>query len=306
MYKVSVIIPIYNKEKSIKRCLDCLKSQSYNNLEFILVNDGSTDGSFKICNSLIHQDNRFKIINQNNQGIGSARNTGMQAATGEFISFVDADDFIYPDYIKGLVEQQQKYHSDIAVCDSAGFKKDPGLLILLRNEREKLQGKYKCTEWINKAGQLSSVFGIGNSFFCVFAKIIRRKCCQGVFFPESREFSEDIRTMWKFYLNANSISYESNTRSDETRHNMYNSYLLHMHPDSAERSAGKLISAVRNTEEEMAYLGALGFDTHSFQPVYQKLLTQAQSLCIDDGDYDNYRQITFKLNNLNKFRQNLL
>ena len=92
--KISIIIPIFNAENTIKRCLDSIVNQSYHNLEIILVNDGSTDNSQKICDLYKEKDIRIKVINQKNQGVSVARNNGIKIATGEYIQFVDSDDEI--------------------------------------------------------------------------------------------------------------------------------------------------------------------------------------------------------------------
>lgn len=91
---ISIIIPIYNMEQFLGRCLDSVVNQTHTSLEIILVNDGSTDSSRDICDAYAQKDNRVKVINQINSGVSSARNTGLDAATGDYISFVDPDDYI--------------------------------------------------------------------------------------------------------------------------------------------------------------------------------------------------------------------
>ncbi len=101
---VSVIVPVYNIEKYLPRCLECISGQSYQNLEIILVDDGSTDGSGKICDDFAAQDIRAKVIHQQNMGLWAARNTGQEASTGEYLVFPDGDDYFHRDYIKLLYE----------------------------------------------------------------------------------------------------------------------------------------------------------------------------------------------------------
>lgn len=114
--KLSVIVPVYNVQNYLKRCLDSLKYQTYPNLEFILVDDGSTDGSGRICDEYAVDDDRFRVIHQENSGAASARNVGLDAATGEWIGFVDSDDYIEPDMYSYLWELVQRYDADIAQC----------------------------------------------------------------------------------------------------------------------------------------------------------------------------------------------
>lgn len=91
---ISVIVPVYNVEEYLEECLESIKNQTYTNIEVILVNDGSTDGSREICERFCQKDSRFKLINQENQGQSIARNRGVKESAGEFIMFVDSDDVI--------------------------------------------------------------------------------------------------------------------------------------------------------------------------------------------------------------------
>lgn len=107
--KVSVLIPIYNAEKYLTRCISSVIEQSYTNIEIILVDDGSKDKSLSICKRLSQRDNRIRFIKQENSGVSSARNKAIENATGEFITFLDADDSLGKDYIKKLIEQHENY-----------------------------------------------------------------------------------------------------------------------------------------------------------------------------------------------------
>ncbi len=122
MNKISVIVPIYNSEKYLKRCLDSIINQSYNMLEIILVDDGSTDNSLNICNKFLLQDKRIKLIRQNNRGVSSARNAGINKATGEYITFIDSDDIVAEDLIKLLCHTIIDNSGDVSICQIATFK----------------------------------------------------------------------------------------------------------------------------------------------------------------------------------------
>ena len=115
--KISVIVPIYNVEKYLKYCLDSILVQSYKNLEIILINDGSTDNCGKICDEYQLEDKRIKVIHKTNAGLADARNTGLKIATGDYISFLDSDDYIYPTFYEELYTLLQKNDADIAECD---------------------------------------------------------------------------------------------------------------------------------------------------------------------------------------------
>ncbi len=118
---ISVIIPIYNVEGYLQKCLQSIKNQYYSNLEIILVNDGSTDHSVDICKAFKGGDSRFTIINQPNQGLSSARNTGVKHAKGEYIAFVDGDDFVGKNYIRNLYKGIE-HGTDIALSFSIETK----------------------------------------------------------------------------------------------------------------------------------------------------------------------------------------
>lgn len=115
MVDVSIIVPVYNTEEYLQKCLDSLTNQTLKNIEIICVNDGSTDNSLKILQDNAIKDDRIKIINQENKKQGAARNAGMQVATGEYIGFVDSDDYVDLHYFERLYRVARNYNSDIAL-----------------------------------------------------------------------------------------------------------------------------------------------------------------------------------------------
>lgn len=115
--KVSIIIPIYNTEKYLKKCLDSVIHQTYKNLEIILVNDGSTDGSGKVCSEYALKDDRIKLIHTENRGPSHARNKGLETATGEYIGFIDSDDYTDLKMFDVLLSKQKEYDADIVCCN---------------------------------------------------------------------------------------------------------------------------------------------------------------------------------------------
>lgn len=113
---VSIIVPVYNTQEYLSRCIDSLINQTYSGLEIILVNDGSTDNSREICDAYAKRDYRIKVIHQRNKGAAEAKNTGLNFCTGEYISFVDSDDFIKETYIEKLLKLSIKYQADLVQC----------------------------------------------------------------------------------------------------------------------------------------------------------------------------------------------
>lgn len=113
--KVSVIIPVYNVEKFLKQCIESVQAQSHDKLEIILVDDGSTDNSGRICDSYAEKDFRIKVLHRCNGGVSAARNSGMDIATGEYLCFVDGDDYVMPDYVEYLLNLSIIHRTRIAV-----------------------------------------------------------------------------------------------------------------------------------------------------------------------------------------------
>ncbi len=119
---ISVIIPVYNTQQYLKQCIDSVINQTYKNLEIILVDDGSSDDSPKICDEHALKDNRIKVIHKQNGGESSARNAGLKIAKGCYIGFVDSDDFIAPDMYEFLYNLLLKNKADVSCCNMFEFK----------------------------------------------------------------------------------------------------------------------------------------------------------------------------------------
>lgn len=124
MLKISVIVPVYNAETFLNKCIDSIRKQSYEALEIILINDGSLDGSGMICESYKKLDSRVKVIHQKNAGVSAARNAGLDIARGDFVTFVDSDDYIQPDMYQKMIEYIINFKCDLVVCDCMKKKTD--------------------------------------------------------------------------------------------------------------------------------------------------------------------------------------
>lgn len=147
---ISIIVPIYNAEKVIKRCIESISRQSYEMLEIILVDDGSTDQSLEICEDMSEKDSRIKIIHQNNGGVSRARNTGLKKATGQYIMMVDSDDYLYERAVELMLREIKKNKADLAICgfergmdEAFPFSIDLSLESSVIDNREALNRIYK-------------------------------------------------------------------------------------------------------------------------------------------------------------------
>lgn len=148
--KVSIIVPVYNAEKNLHKCLNSIVNQSYSNLEIILINDGSSDNSGAICDEFAENDSRIKVIHQENSGPSSARNNGIEQATGQYIQFVDADDFPTPDMTKQLVNS---YNQDIqlVIC---GYQSINSELESVERFVPHIIGTLEKQDFLNSFGEL--------------------------------------------------------------------------------------------------------------------------------------------------------
>ncbi|MFC2677984.1 MAG: glycosyltransferase family 2 protein, partial [Granulicatella sp.] len=158
---ISVIVPVYNVEEYLEECLDSIRKQTYQDIEGILVNDGSTDGSKAICEHFCQSDKRFRLINQENQGQSVARNRGVKESLGEYIMFVDSDDVIKANILEVLLSYM-KADVDIVECKSTKIKEE-----LLKNEPNRIIFEGKSTEAILNCIDYKEVK------FCAFTKLYR-------------------------------------------------------------------------------------------------------------------------------------
>lgn len=117
MPKISVIVPVYNVSQYVDKCLFSIREQSLEDIEIIVINDGSTDNSYDLCKVHANQDSRIKLFTQKNKGLGETRNVGISMARGEYLSFIDSDDYIEHDYLRDLYDAVKKSDADVAVAE---------------------------------------------------------------------------------------------------------------------------------------------------------------------------------------------
>ena len=178
---ISVIVPVYNVEEYLEECLESIKNQTYTNIEVILVNDGSTDGSREICERFCQKDSRFKLINQENQGQSVARNRGVKESVGKFIMFVDSDDVINKNLLEVLLPYM-KTEVDIVECR------------MTRNKEEFYLNKPSKIVFEGNAKEaILNCIAIKEVKFCPVTKLYRREIVEKVPFLEGYIY-EDVFT----------------------------------------------------------------------------------------------------------------
>lgn len=130
MILISIIIPVYNVEKYLRRCVKSLLEQNWKNVEIILVDDGSKDGSGVLCDELANEDSRIRVIHQENQGASLARRNGIAAAQGEYLAFVDSDDYVEPQYLQAMYDAIIRENADVAACGFVMHKEGENVPII--------------------------------------------------------------------------------------------------------------------------------------------------------------------------------
>ena len=196
MNKISIIIPVYNVEKYLSTCLDSVINQTYQNLEIILVNDGSTDACPKICEVYATKDNRIKVIHKQNGGLSDARNVGLKQTTGNLVSFVDSDDVLALDFYQKLINVLIKNNADIAECGFLKFENESKL-------NEAKIDRHQNVE-IYETEKALALLLEGSLSIVVWNKIYKKKLLEGIEFPVNK-INEDEYWTYKIIAKAKKI-----------------------------------------------------------------------------------------------------
>lgn len=202
--KVSVVVPVYRVEEYLPSCIESICAQTYENLQIILVDDGSPDGCGQICDSYGEKDSRILVIHKENGGLSDARNAGIRAACGDYFLFVDSDDRITPDYVERLLDLANRYQADIVACDFEEFTEDR---TVFRNRiSDKREGKNQELVVLNReeavlAWLYRRYYGVS-----AWGKLFADRVMDGVWFPKGK-LHEDVGTTYKMFLQAETTVY---------------------------------------------------------------------------------------------------
>lgn len=193
---VSIIIPVYNTKKYLKQCLDSVVRQSYFNLEILIIDDGSTDECGSICDEYYAQDKRITVYHTDNRGLSAARNFGLDKVTGEFIAFIDSDDWFEPNAIEVMIKKAVETGTDIVCCR----------YIQEYNRKWIKQVDAKGKEKIFTGNEAIKEYCIGSSIgSVVWNKIYRKTIFDGLRFPEGRYY-EEYATTYQIILKCKTIA----------------------------------------------------------------------------------------------------
>ncbi len=303
-YKISVIVPVYNVEKYLDHCIDSIIKQTYENLEIILVDDGSPDNCPHMCDEWAKQDSRIKVIHKKNEGVSSARNAGIDAANGDFIGFVDGDDVIAPDFYKTLVMQAEEHEADISACYFTHYNDDYSIYkhseCYIQSQRtytsEELLSEFFASckgEWVS---------------FC--NKIIRSSLFSGLRFPKGRVF-EDWTLAPIIYSRASRICFLPEP--------LYG-YVIHSGSAVRTLNMKTFYDCVLADHDHFRYFNAIGrsdfnesiraFAKSDFRKcikvydnsdISKKILNKAYKMCLDIGAVGKIENFMFKFPLIFKF-----
>lgn len=186
MALISIIIPVYNVEKFLNKCIESVINQSYQNLEIVLIDDGSTDNSGKICDHYARRDSRIKVIHNINRGVSAARNIGLGISRGEFVYFVDADDSIHHRAIEILYEKIEETHTDVAVCDYAYVDKEGKYI-------EEVENQCNSQQILSGRDFLYNVsVGIGGKNISPWNKLYKKEIFENVKFEIGKRYEDEF------------------------------------------------------------------------------------------------------------------
>ncbi len=207
--KISIIVPVYNTEKYIEKCVDSILNQTHKNLEIILVDDGSPDNCGKICDNYEKKDNRVKVIHKKNSGSASSKNMAINIATGDYIGFVDSDDYIEADMFEYLLNNSISFNADVVRCgffwdiDGGIYPQGSGIVKKVNDYNDKIID-------LMKDGVISGI---------ACNKLYKKNILEGVYFPEGIKYSEDFMFNYKVFKNSNIIVYADENKYHYLRRN---------------------------------------------------------------------------------------
>ena len=201
---ISIIVPIYNVENYLRHCLESIQNQTYQNFECLLINDGSPDNSADICREYVSKDSRFRYFEKENGGVSSARNLGIERSKGQFITFIDSDDWVDSDYLEVLYNSLVDERADIAISTYKQFNMDDNCYYVHSYQRgyeKRIFEKYQLIEELPVLERYDQSYGI------TFGKIISKKALGIIRFNEYTTLCEDMEFWYKLYLVSNKIIY---------------------------------------------------------------------------------------------------
>ena len=192
---ISVIVPVYNTEGFLLRCVKSIQQQEYENLEILLIDDGSTDASGIVCDSLEKEDSRIRVLHQRNAGVSAARNAGVALAKGEFLTFADSDDYMDHRMISQLYQIHEEQDADISSCTYAMEKKN-------------VASKLNCTLFtFDKKEAITDMINCENITYSSCCKLFKKSTVSDILFCEEISHNEDLLYCYQAILRSNKVAH---------------------------------------------------------------------------------------------------
>ncbi|MED3939488.1 glycosyltransferase family 2 protein [Priestia megaterium] len=235
MPAISIIVPVYNVEEYLEKCIDSILKQTFKDFELILVNDGSTDNCGEICDKYVGKDNRVRVIHKKNGGLSDARNSGIEAAKGHYIGFVDSDDWIEPNMYEILYTLCVENGADISTCSINIWDKE---------NKRKCWGASNTTKIFDSRIAIKYMYDDKLSGFTAWNKLYNKNVFKNIRFPKGRIY-EDAAIMYKIYDNSNQIIFIDNP--------LYN-YIYRRSSITRSSFSEKRFDVVLNYEETYIYM----------------------------------------------------
>lgn len=280
---ISVIVPVYNVKPYLKRCLNSILEQTYTNFELILVNDGSNDGSAFILEEYAKKDNRIRIIHQENMGVSAARNRAIDEAKGDYVTFIDSDDFVEDFYLEHLYQAAISTGSDIAATNFSSFNEERQSFLFYHNKESYFQKIYSVQEWMDLEGDTKNNMHLAFTFSPL--KLFKRDLFGDIRYPVGR-LREDDATIYKLYLKANQIHFTNE-----------GAYYYSQRADGLSRTAmhDDIATMVSNAEERISLMVALGYNPTEQIKSYVERLKKCRGDALYAGQINLYRMICAKI-----------
>lgn len=288
--KVTVIVPVYNAEPYLHQCIDSILNQTYTNLEVLLINDGSEDGSALICEQYREKDSRVRVHHKplGGSGVGATRNTALSLVTGDYILFVDNDDWLELNHIELLYRALKETDSDIAVANFTEFIEDKSVYHFHLRSEDYYQQVFTPKEWFDKQYVGQNAFS--QCFTVPWSKLYKASLFENILYPVSEKVEDDYTT-WKIYLLANKIVYSH-----------IGIYYHRKRSSSVTKTVNFVdIFPIKSIEERITLLSLIGFDISSELRAYRWRLDKHRDSYLASGDYYHYKQILQKLEILSKW-----
>lgn len=281
--KISVLVPIYNEEKHLSQCIQSVVDQKYQNWELILIDDGSTDDSLVIAQNWVEKDERIKLFQQKHAGLCAARNAGIQRSSGEYLFFLDSDDFLADDCLQLLYTNLKKYHSSIAATNY--YELGKGYFYFHLTDKNFFAKLYNVRDWFSLMNDVNNGYNI--VWMCFWGKLFKKSLFKNFIVPEDKLIDDGYST-WRLYLMADSIVYCN-----------FNGYCYRQTENSMSSKIKKF--DVDDIEEKYAMLATIGFPLNEIKRSYLYELNNIKDKALACGDYPAYQQVRYKLDIINKY-----